>query len=136
MGPVKEQPKRKQRKKIKKYQTIDPMGEFYALSKHQDIQILEVKDLLNEFANKEILQAAKEKVKEGYANFLVDLGGIEYMNSVGINFLIQLKKLAAEAKGKMVVAAASKKVLQLLTITKLTPLLNFADTVEQGLQEF
>lgn len=115
---------------------IDPMGEFYALSKHQDIQILEVKDLLNEFANKEILQAAKDKVKEGYANFLVDLGGIEYMNSVGINFLIQLKKLAAEAEGKMVVAAASSKVLQLLAITKLTPLLNFADTVEQGLQKF
>ncbi len=112
------------------------MGEFYALSKHQDIHILEVKDLLNEFANKEILQAAKDKVKEGYAKFLVDLGGIEYMNSVGINFLIQLKKLAAEANGKMIVAAASKKVLQLLAITKLTPLLNFADTVEQGLKNF
>lgn len=115
---------------------INPMGEFYAISKHQDILILEIKDLLNEFANKEILQAAKEKVKEGYANFVVDLEGIKYMNSVGINFLIQLKKLAAEAGGKMVVAAASSKVLQLLTITKLTPLLNFADNVEQGLQNF
>jgi len=112
------------------------MGEFYALSKHQDIHILEIKDLLNEFANKDILQAAREKVKDGYAKFIVDLGAIEYMNSVGINFLIQLKKLAAEAGGKMVVAAASSKVLQLLAITKLTPLLNFADNVEQGLQDF
>ncbi len=113
-----------------------PMGEFYEMSKHKDVQVLQVKDLLNEFANKEILKAAKEKVAQGYSNFLVDLNCIQYMNSVGINFLIQLKKLASEAGGKMVVASASTKVLQLLTITKLTPLLNFADNVEQGLQNF
>lgn len=113
-----------------------PMGEFYEISKRENVQVLQVKDLLNEFANKEILKAARQKVAEGYANFVVDLGGIEYMNSVGINFLIQLKKMASAAGGKMVVAGASTKVLQLLNITKLTPLLNFADDVEQGLQNF
>ncbi len=112
------------------------MGEFYEISKHQDVQVLHVKDLLNEFANKELLQAARAKIAEGYANFVVDLGYIDYMNSVGINFLIQLKKMASGAGGKMIVAGASNKVLQLLSITKLTPLLNFADNVEQGLQNF
>jgi len=35
-----------------------PMGEFYEISKRENVQVLQVKDLLNEFANKEIVSDA------------------------------------------------------------------------------
>lgn len=109
------------------------MSAYYELSCHNEIQILQLKDLLSEYANKDVLKAAREKVKEGFKKFVVNLDAVQYMNSVGINLLIQLNKLAEGAGGKMVVVNPSPKIMQLLDITKLTPILNVFESLEEGM---
>ena len=109
------------------------MNPNYNITKQDSIQVLEVKNLLNEMTNKEILQAVQSKIDEGFSNFVVDLGQIPYMNSVGLNFLITLQARCTDQGGRLVVANASKKVVQLLEVTKLLPLFHLTDSMADAM---
>ncbi|MCB0586437.1 MAG: STAS domain-containing protein [Phaeodactylibacter sp.] len=108
------------------------MNPNYNITKQDSIQVLEVKNLLNEMANKEILQAVQSKIDEGFSNFVVDLGQIPYMNSVGLNFLIMLKARSNDKGGNVAMANVSTKVLELLEMTKLRPIFQVNNSVEEA----
>ena len=96
------------------------------------VQVLKVKDLLSEHANKEILAAAQQQIDKGYTRFVVDLSQIRYMNSVGLNVLIMLRARSQEEGGDIAVANASNMVLDLLEMTKLKPIFRLEPTVEDA----
>ena len=108
------------------------MNPNYNITKQDSIQVLEVKNLLNEMTNKEILQAVQSKIDEGFSNFVVDLGQIPYMNSVGLNFLIMLKARSNDKGGNVAMANVSTKVLELLEMTKLRPIFQVNNSVEEA----
>jgi anti-sigma B factor antagonist len=110
------------------------MSKQYQFTEQDDIQILYVNNLLNEFDNRTIIESVDEKIDAGFANFIVDLSGIKYMNSVGINFLILMKQRSEESGGTIAVANASGKVKQLLDITKLRPMFYLADSLEDAIE--
>lgn len=108
------------------------MNPNYNITKQDNVQVLEVRNLLNEFANKEILRAVQSKMDEGFSNFVVDLRQIHFMNSVGLNFLIMLKARSNDKGGQIAVANASAKVMELLEMTKLLPVFQVNNTVEEA----
>jgi len=108
------------------------MNPNYNITKAENVQILEVRNLLNEYVNKEILQAVQSKIDEGFSNFVVDLKQIQFMNSVGLNFLITLKARSNDNGGRVAVANASGKVVQLLEMTKLRPIFQVNNSVEEA----
>lgn len=110
------------------------MAATYTLHPSEVVNVLQVYDLLSEYSNREILQAAQARIDEGFTNFVVDLSGIPYMNSVGLNFLITLQSRCTDRSGRLVVAGASAKIIQLLEITKLRPLFHLTDSVEAAVQ--
>lgn len=107
----------------------------YSLAEEDGIQVLRIKDLLSEHVNREIIKAVEHKLREGYASFVVDLSAIDYMNSVGLNFLLTMRARSSENGGELVVANVSEKVKSLLDMTKLTPMFVMSTSVEQALQE-
>lgn len=109
-----------------------PMNPNYNITKQDNVQVLEVRNLLNEFANKEILRAVESKIDEGFSNFVVDLRQIPFMNSVGLNFLIMLKARSNDKGGQIAVANVSAKVMELLEMTKLLPVFQVNNTVEEA----
>ena len=110
------------------------MNTYFSLDQHDQIHIIRVNDLLSEEAIVELLDAAERQILDGYPNFVVDLSRITYMNSVGINFLIRLKRRAAEYGGQLVVCSASDKVKQLLEITKLRSRFSLTDTLDEAIK--
>lgn len=80
-----------------------------------------------------VLQAVEAELEKGSRNFVVDLSHMQYINSVGINFLIQLKRSCAEAKGKMAICHASDKVKELLQILRLGSMFFLTDSKEEAL---
>jgi anti-sigma B factor antagonist len=107
----------------------------YSLAEKDGIQVLHINDLLSEHVNREIIKAVEHKLREGYASFVVDLSSIEYMNSVGLNFLLTMRARSSEKGGGLVVANVSEKVKDLLDMTKLTPMFVMSTSVEQALKE-
>lgn len=110
------------------------MSELYHFTKQENIQVLFVSSLLSEFDNRLIMESVEEKIEAGFTNFVVDLSGIEYMNSVGVNFLIMMKQRSEESGGMVAVINASGKVKQLLDITKLTPMFYLTDSLEKAIE--
>lgn len=106
----------------------------YSISTQNDVWVLQVNSLRSEFENKEILRTLMSKISGEFPNFVVDLSRIEFLNSVGLNFLINLKKKSKAAGSHLVIAKASKQIIQLLEVTKLQNLFYLTDSVESALE--
>ena len=105
----------------------------FQLIQSNQINVLQVSNLLSEYKNREILNAAQGAIDAGFTKFVVDLDGMPYTNSVGLNFLISLQARGQDREGMVVIANVSKKIIQLLEITKLHPLFHLTDSVKAGL---
>lgn len=111
------------------------MSQTYHLLVSKGIQVLRVQSLLSEYSNRAILEAAQQKIDEGFNQFVLDLTGMPYTNSVGLNFIISLQARCKEQGGDMVVANASTKIMQLLEITKLHDIFHLSNSVEDAFQQ-
>ncbi len=110
------------------------MNPNYSIIRKDEVQVLEVHNLLNELANKEIMQAAQSRIDEGFSKFVIDLRKIQFMNSVGLNFLITLRARSNDKGGQVAVANVSPKVMQLLEMTKLQDLFPVNASVDEAVQ--
>ena len=110
------------------------MDQAFLLRQSGDIKILTVNNLLVEYQNREILLLAQNHIDQGFTKFVVDLDDMPYTNSVGLNFLISLQARCQDKGGAITLVNVSKKILQLLEVTKLQPLFQITDSVEAALR--
>jgi len=104
----------------------------HTISEHNATQIVEVHELLNEIDNKLIFKDIQSRIENGFDNLVLDLSKLDFMNSVGLNFLLMLLRTSGE---KLTVANPSQQVLKLLEVTKLKALFKVAPSVEEALNE-
>jgi len=67
---------------------------------------------------------------------VVDLSGVQSMNSSGLSMLIGALTTVKNAGGQLKIAAASKKIESLLVITKLTTVFELYPTVKTAIASF
>lgn len=78
-------------------------------------------------------ETVKNLVQKDIKKIILDLGGIKLMNSCfGLGILTACWACVNRAGGKMSIANPSRKVIQLLKMTKLDQILEVADTLEQA----
>jgi len=77
-----------------------------------------------------------ELVDGGHRQFVVDLSQIEWMNSSGLGILINAHSMINQAGGKFKIAAASEKIMNLFTITKLVSKFSLYKTMDEALAAF
>jgi anti-sigma B factor antagonist len=82
-----------------------------------------------------LIEKLHTAVAAGRARIVLDLSGVEFMNSSGLSILIGGAGLMKNAKGKLVLACASTKIASLFKITKLGPLFDQYATVEEAVAE-
>jgi anti-sigma B factor antagonist len=91
--------------------------------------------LMDLTAHEEIKHYVDFMLASGKNALLVDLTNLEYMNSMGLNLLIQLQTKIRVAGGKMFLACPNKKVRELIELTKLNSLFNIFETFPEALVE-
>lgn len=77
-----------------------------------------------------LLLACDDLVKEACNKWAIDMEALKYMNSSGLNTLIQLLTKARVAGGEAVLFNMNKKINELILITKLHTLFKVADNKE------
>ena len=82
----------------------------------------------------ELLEDVSELVAEGSLNIIVDLSGIETMNSTGLNMLITILTKARNAGGEAIVANLPDKVKELMVITKLNTVFSVAESLDAAVE--
>ena len=108
----------------------------YTIHQHKAVQVVKVENLLNELSNNEILRDIESYIEKGFNNFIIDLSDLNFMNSVGLNFLLSMMKNSQNSGGKLAVANANDQIISLLEITKLKQLFNLKPSVEIAIQDF
>jgi anti-anti-sigma factor len=73
-------------------------------------------------------------LEEGTKRVVLDLSGVGFINSSGLSALIHSASTLRKSGGRMLVAGASKKVLELIKVTRLTPLIEARPDVNAALQ--
>ncbi|MFT6321209.1 MAG: anti-sigma B factor antagonist [Granulosicoccus sp.] len=107
----------------------------HSFSQHNDqIQILQVHSLLNEYDNKSIMKDVEKQISQGWTKFVLDLSLMDIMNSVGLNFLIFMMKKSQNSGGNLAVANASDNIVKLLEVTKLKPFFQLSSSVDEAMK--
>lgn len=91
--------------------------------------------LMDQTAHEEIKHYVDSMIATGKNALLVDLTNLEYMNSMGLNLLIQLQTKIRVADGKMLLACPNKKIKELIELTKLNTLFSVVDNLAEARSE-
>lgn len=108
----------------------------YTFSEQRGIQILEIDNLLNPLDNQAIIQVIEDKIKAGVAEFVIDLGQMDFMNSTGLTFLISILTRARNAGGDVAIINLSDNIKKILLITRLNSAFSIYESLENALCSF
>ncbi len=84
----------------------------------------------------EFHEALKNNVSGGNKKVILDLGGVEWMNSSGLGLLISALTTMRNAGGEMKLARVTDKIESLLVITKLNSVFETYSSVEDAIARF
>ena len=100
----------------------------YNITEKNAIQILVLSgELIDKNQAIDLIKKVDELLALGKNKLVIDLSDLKYMNSSGLNVLIQLLTKTRTSGGDSVICNVSKKVNELLIITKLNTLFKVAD---------
>lgn len=74
--------------------------------------------------------------EEGQNKFVLELSELKYMNSTGLNVLINILTKARKNGGDLIISGISKKVQELLLVTKLNSVFIVTETTEEAIEKF
>jgi anti-sigma B factor antagonist len=77
-----------------------------------------------------------ELLDNGKKSVVLDLSEVEFMNSSGLGMLIGGASTLKNAGGRLTLAGASEKILNLIRITKLSPVFEQYDSVKAAVASF
>jgi len=92
-------------------------------------------ELIDRNQANDLLHEMNELIESGRTRYVFDLGGLRYLNSSGLNVLINLLTKARKAGGEVAIANVSKKVNELLLITKLNTVFAVSGSVEEAAEK-
>lgn len=108
----------------------------YKISEEQSCEVITLSgELIDKTQAADMIAAIDALLEAGKTKFVADLGDLKYMNSSGLNILIQLLTKTRGRGGETVICNVSKKVNELLLITKLNTLFKVVDSKDAALQK-
>jgi anti-sigma B factor antagonist len=84
----------------------------------------------------ELLHAIGNQLTDTTKKVVVDMAGIDYINSNGLNTLIAILTKARNKGGELILAGINDKIQKLMLITKLNTVFTSADNTESALKLF
>lgn len=80
-----------------------------------------------------LLEEIEETIEKNENKFLLNLVDLKYLNSSGLNVIINILTKARKAGGDVAICNVNKKINELLIITKLNSVFNVCDNVDEGI---
>jgi anti-sigma B factor antagonist len=108
----------------------------YTNEQSDQIQIYKLSGQLIDRAQAEsFLKTVEESIAQGNNRIVLDLMDLKYVNSSGLNVLINILTKCRTKGGEAVISGVSKKVSELLVITKLNTVFTVAENREDALEK-
>lgn len=91
---------------------------------------------LKKSRNAMLLDKVRNLIQQGHTNVLVDLAGVSYIDSAGLGELVQTHSTVKNHGGSLKLLNPTKRLLELLVLTRLTTVLRTYDDETQALESF
>ena len=96
--------------------------------------IILIGELVDRDQAKELIEEFEKLTKYAPRNFILDLRGLRYMNSCGLNTLLKIRaKVIQNGKSIAVVTGQSSKIHELLIISKLKNIFNATTNLDKAI---
>jgi anti-sigma B factor antagonist len=92
--------------------------------------------IIDQTTANELSNTVTNELSAGKNLLILDLSGVDYINSNGLNSLISILTKTRTKGGEMVVLGLNEKVKKLLLITKLSSVITTTDTLEEAKKQF
>ncbi len=107
----------------------------YNINRDEKIAFISLKgELIEKNQANELLAQADKLTEAGCNRWAIDLSELKYMNSNGLNTLIQLLTKARKTGGETVLFNLNKKINELILITKLNTLFKVTSNKGEALK--
>ncbi|MDD5482376.1 MAG: STAS domain-containing protein [Kiritimatiellae bacterium] len=83
----------------------------------------------------ELRRVFDEWLAKGSQNFIVDMGGLQYINSAGLRCFFEVSKKINALKGKLLFCGIQSEVRQIFDVSGFTSLFSICDTVESAAKQ-
>ena len=93
-------------------------------------------NLIGENQTTALLEDINDHIIDDFIYYVVDLSGLNHMNSNGLNILINILTKSRNAGGETVITGLSEKINKLIVITKLNTVFSIADNLEEAVGMF
>lgn len=91
--------------------------------------------LMDQSQSEELIEHLDRSIDGGHKKIILDLGGLDYMNSTGLNTVISVMNKAKKAEGSAVLCNLNQTVRQLFSVTKLDSVFKIVDSHEAAVSE-
>ena len=99
----------------------------------QGIKVFHLKGrLMDQQQADRLMQTLETELTEGHNSVILDMGDLQYMNSTGLNILINVLTRTRNAGGDTLIARVSNSVRQLFVVTKLDSVFVITGTVDEA----
>ena len=113
------------------------MSFTFNLLEKQPVAILALYgELIDRTQAQELLDQVNGLSEDGQNRIILELSELKYMNSTGLNVLINILTKARKNGGDLIISGLSKKVRELLLVTKLNSVFTVTDTTEEAIERF
>jgi anti-sigma B factor antagonist len=103
----------------------------YTIEREEELMILSLSgSLIGKYQVEGLFIDLENEMTEGGENLMIDLAEMEYMNSTGLNVLINILTQTRNKGGDVVIVNVPEKINKLLVITKLNSVFNIKENRE------
>lgn len=111
---------------------------LHITTQHQDerIAVLTVSGRLSAVNVRELLSAVASAVERGWVQIVLELSGVDFIDSSGLGGVISGLKTTRQAGGDLRLVAPATQVTMILRLTNLDQILSVYPTVEAAVAEY
>lgn len=103
----------------------------------EDIQVLEIKGRITLGESSGTLRSTlDELIRTGQSKIILDLAGVDYIDSSGLGALVMMATAAQKADGKLALLNLSKRNIELMVMTKLSTVFEIHNNETDAVNSF
>lgn len=92
--------------------------------------------MIGEYETIPLTEQLEDLIDEQYTRLIFDLGGLEYMNSSGLNFFLKILTRVRRLDGEVVICSMNKLLETLMVTTKLNAFFTICPDLSDAIQHF
>lgn len=113
------------------------MSFIHTLTSKEPVAVISLYgELIDRNQAQELMDLVNRLGEEGQNKIVMELSELKYMNSTGLNVLINVLTKTRKNGGDLIISGLSKKVRELLLITKLNSVFTVTETAEEAVAHF